>query len=449
MAGEIVSLDLSNAKHIKRASRADTTPTIGVISTAPGVLLGKELTNAKPVALSGRVPVKVNNEGGVIAIGDRITLSSVSGVGTKATTTAETIGIALEAFNGTTGTVEVFVERRNNFLTSQFYVDSNGNVGIGTTTPAYKLHVLGDVAATSFINISTRDAKKDISHLTPSQETDFLAKIKTTNIAKYHYNIEDQNNPLRLGLIAEEAPAEILSVDGKGVDVYKMATFTLGGVKALQKEIEKMKIDLVSLQASAGASASSADKSSGTGSDGLFAWILNKFMTTLGIGFEQGKICLEDVCVNKTQLKELLEKTIFLKHLHHPAHLLLRVHLRYQARQVRKALRLHHQARAPKCHPVHRRNQVLRQKQFHPVAHCLLTRPVRPAFQAQKVHHRQFPRPHLLKPLLRLPARLKAQVQQVLNPKALQVPFLHNRGIIPPRKQPLPTSPCQGGATYI
>ena len=35
MAGEIVSLDLSNAKHIKRASRADTTPTIGVISTAP------------------------------------------------------------------------------------------------------------------------------------------------------------------------------------------------------------------------------------------------------------------------------------------------------------------------------------------------------------------------------------------------------------------------------
>ena len=34
MAGEIVSLDLSNAKHIKRASRADTTPTIGVISTA-------------------------------------------------------------------------------------------------------------------------------------------------------------------------------------------------------------------------------------------------------------------------------------------------------------------------------------------------------------------------------------------------------------------------------
>ena len=260
------------------------------------------------MALSGRVPVKVNNEGGVIAIGDRITLSSVSGVGTKATTTAETIGIALEAFNGTTGTVEVFVERRNNFLTSQFYVDSNGNVGIGTTSPAYKLHVLGDVAATSFINISTRDAKKDISHLTPSQETDFLAKIKTTNIAKYHYNIEDQNNPLRLGLIAEEAPAEILSVDGKGVDVYKMATFTLGGVKALQKEIEKMKIDLVSLQASAGASASSADKSSGTGSDGLFAWILNKFMTTLGIGFEQGKICLEDVCVNKTQLKELLEK---------------------------------------------------------------------------------------------------------------------------------------------
>lgn len=40
-----------------------------------------------------------------------------------------------------------------------------GNVGIGTSTPEYKLHVTGDVAATSFVNISTRTAKKDIEFI--------------------------------------------------------------------------------------------------------------------------------------------------------------------------------------------------------------------------------------------------------------------------------------------
>ncbi|MDP3729225.1 MAG: hypothetical protein Q8R26_00500, partial [bacterium] len=44
----------------------------------------------------------------------------------------------------------------------------------------------------------------------------------------------------RLGLIAEEAPSEVLSADGKGVDVYKMASFLLAGMKAQQTKIEEL-----------------------------------------------------------------------------------------------------------------------------------------------------------------------------------------------------------------
>ncbi len=108
-AGDIVSISSLNNSGlafkadfgVKKAVSGETS--LGVISTNPGITLGldNEINNIGqvPVALSGRVPVKVNLEGGVINVGDRITLSSFAGVGTKATSSAETIGIALGAFN--------------------------------------------------------------------------------------------------------------------------------------------------------------------------------------------------------------------------------------------------------------------------------------------------------------------------------------------------------------
>ncbi|MEZ0208663.1 MAG: hypothetical protein ACAH17_00595, partial [Candidatus Paceibacterota bacterium] len=52
--------------------------------------------------LSGRVPLKVSTENGPIAVGDRIVLSNVPGVGMKegGTSTEAVVGIALESFDG-------------------------------------------------------------------------------------------------------------------------------------------------------------------------------------------------------------------------------------------------------------------------------------------------------------------------------------------------------------
>ncbi|OGG76641.1 hypothetical protein A3B35_00145 [Candidatus Kaiserbacteria bacterium RIFCSPLOWO2_01_FULL_54_24] len=111
VAGEIVALEGTQPSTIKRAVRGETP--LGIISTKPGLTLGKEIANSKPVALSGRVPLKVNNEGGSIKIGDHIMLSSVPGVGMAATTSAQTVGIALSAAEfatSTTATIEVFVQ---------------------------------------------------------------------------------------------------------------------------------------------------------------------------------------------------------------------------------------------------------------------------------------------------------------------------------------------------
>ncbi len=133
--------------------------------------------------------------------------------------------------------------------TPSISIDALGNVGIGTTSPAYKLHVMGDVGATSFVNISTREAKKDITYLSPTDADAVLAKMKGLNIATYRYNIEPNSNPLRLGLIAEEAPSEILAAGGKGVDIYKLSTFILAGVKAQQTKLESLEIRIAKLEA--------------------------------------------------------------------------------------------------------------------------------------------------------------------------------------------------------
>jgi Chaperone of endosialidase len=105
-AGEIVALDQNESATIKRAETGDRI--FGVIATTPGIVLGQSVNDAKPVALSGRVPVKINLEGGDIEVGDAITLSSEAGIGTKATTTARVLGTALEATDED-GVIEIFV----------------------------------------------------------------------------------------------------------------------------------------------------------------------------------------------------------------------------------------------------------------------------------------------------------------------------------------------------
>ncbi len=89
-----------------------------------------------------------------------------------------------------------------------------------------------------FIVENGRSAVRNVSRLDEQVFETYLDKIKNINISTYR-QATDSPGTTRLGIIGDDAPSEILSPNG-GVDIYKLAVFTLGGVKAQQLKIDSL-----------------------------------------------------------------------------------------------------------------------------------------------------------------------------------------------------------------
>ncbi|MBP9771930.1 MAG: hypothetical protein KBD16_03330, partial [Candidatus Pacebacteria bacterium] len=96
-AGEIVALDDSILENVVRSTSAYQRDVIGIVATRPGLVLGPTTASTTyPIALVGRVPVKVTTENGVIKAGDRVAASPTDGYGMRATQAGRVLGTALE-----------------------------------------------------------------------------------------------------------------------------------------------------------------------------------------------------------------------------------------------------------------------------------------------------------------------------------------------------------------
>jgi hypothetical protein len=191
-------------------------------------------------------------------------------------------GIKTESIDSPTKYLTIHSSDGSNIIT--FAENGNIGIGLGSSTPAYKLQVQGDIAATAFVNISTMESKTGIKYLTDEKKEDILTALNKMKIAQYRYKSEDQSNPLRLGLIAEEAPSEVLSVSGKGVDIYKLTTFTLAAVQAQQKKIESFETRLTALEAKV---ASSTATTTDSMIASVIAGIKNLFVDELTVGTKE------------------------------------------------------------------------------------------------------------------------------------------------------------------
>ncbi len=112
--GDILVIDSASSKTVRKSNGTYDQSLIGVVSTAPGLLLGYNgqdvalggeanayVANADPrkpaVALTGKIPAKVT---GAVKSGDYLTSSSIPGVAMKATKAGPVVGQALEDYNG-------------------------------------------------------------------------------------------------------------------------------------------------------------------------------------------------------------------------------------------------------------------------------------------------------------------------------------------------------------
>ncbi len=129
-------------------------------------------------------------------------------------------------------------------------ISYSGRVGIGGAASAsYQLNVTGTIHASGTISSgSSEKIKKNIVALTDENYADVLRQLNALEVYFYQYKSRQLGNKLHMGVISEKAPAQIVSQDGKGVEMLDYLGFLLATVKAQQEEINQLKVQVQELQ---------------------------------------------------------------------------------------------------------------------------------------------------------------------------------------------------------
>jgi hypothetical protein len=90
-------MSIGGEKEVTASTSETAHSIIGVVSTAPGLIMNSELENGTLIALKGRVPVKVK---GKVKKGDRLVLSDIPGTAETNNSSNEYIAISLEDGEG-------------------------------------------------------------------------------------------------------------------------------------------------------------------------------------------------------------------------------------------------------------------------------------------------------------------------------------------------------------
>jgi hypothetical protein len=133
-------------------------------------------------------------------------------------------------------------------------IDLDGRVGIGTTTPGALLHVAGTVLATAYTTSSSRRFKQDFQPIGQAEHQAILAKVAGMGLTRYRYKAQvGGDDRVRLGFIAEEMPKDVLSSDGRGIDLNELLAFSIAAIQAQHERLKAQKTEIDRLREELGA----------------------------------------------------------------------------------------------------------------------------------------------------------------------------------------------------
>jgi hypothetical protein len=134
--GNIIEGEFVEEKELVKAGVAYDSKVIGIVSnnyndfTSTGQDLIDPFDHPMPVALNGRVPVKIALTSEPIEAGDYITTSEIPGRGMKATRAGQVVGKALEAWTPESGKDQILVFVTDFWRDPDIYLTNSGNLNL-------------------------------------------------------------------------------------------------------------------------------------------------------------------------------------------------------------------------------------------------------------------------------------------------------------------------------
>ena len=141
---------------------------------------------------------------------------------------------------------------------TRMLVDNNGNIGMGTTAPTQKLHVIGNILASGTITPSDVRYKKNIEVIDHPLEKIEEIRGVTYELKTDEYPESGFSNEIQTGVIAQEVEAvlpQVVVTDPNGykaVDYSKMVPLLIEGIKELKKQNEELQEKVKKLESRRG-----------------------------------------------------------------------------------------------------------------------------------------------------------------------------------------------------